>query len=198
MIQRNKPKEKLKRADMNFHEESESLKDRLIIAGIEEIAEHGVANFSLRRVAASCNTSCAAPYKHFKNKDELILGIISYINSQWVLLKNHILEIFKADDKKALIEVCIAYIRFWMTNPNYRTVLSKSGGELLSVNAEISEQLKLFCKNRQMSDDECTRLIYTVTALVYGTTSMLEHNELENNDATFALVRETLSSALDV
>ena len=47
----------------------ESIRERLIIAGIKEIELHGFNDFSLRRVAAACEVSCAAPYRHYKNKD---------------------------------------------------------------------------------------------------------------------------------
>ena len=43
------------------------LKEKLLTAGIDEILIHGMGDFSLRRVAAACGASCAAPYKHFKN-----------------------------------------------------------------------------------------------------------------------------------
>ena len=45
------------------------LKEKLLAAGIDEIASYGIKNFSLRRVAAACGASCAAPYKHFKNNE---------------------------------------------------------------------------------------------------------------------------------
>ena len=49
-----------------------NLKHDLIEAGIEIIAKEGEKSLSLRKVAASCNVSQAAPYAHFKNKEELI------------------------------------------------------------------------------------------------------------------------------
>ena len=36
-----------------------TIKEKLILAGIDEIGNSGVANFSLRQVAVSCNVSCA-------------------------------------------------------------------------------------------------------------------------------------------
>ena len=42
-----------------------STRDQLIQAGLEELTEHGIQNFSTRRVAKKCGISCAAPYKHF-------------------------------------------------------------------------------------------------------------------------------------
>lgn len=181
---------------MDFYKEKESLRDRLIIAGIDELAQKGVTDFSLRRVAAACNTSCAAPYKHFKNKDELILAIIDYINSQWVLLKNHILEVFKADTQKALTEVCIAYIRFWMTNPNYRTVLSRETKNFLSDRSQISELVCAYCDENSIEGKEKSERIYAVTALIYGTTSLLENDELPNDESTFSMIRASIAKIL--
>ena len=62
---------------------TDTLRDRLLIAGTKELGQYGMAEFSLRRVAAACGTSCAAPYKHFKNKEAFILEIIRYIDRQW-------------------------------------------------------------------------------------------------------------------
>ena len=112
---------------------SESVREKLIIAGADEISRHGLTNFSLRRVAAACNISCAAPYKHFKNKEELILEIIRHINRQWELLCGQILTLFENDPRHRLTEVCVAYVRFWVANPNYRSILSISEKEMNSV-----------------------------------------------------------------
>ena len=57
---------------------SASVREQLIVAGISELETHGVADFSLRRVASACNISCAAPYKHFKSKEALVEGIFDY------------------------------------------------------------------------------------------------------------------------
>ena len=37
--------------------------------------EEGYENFSLRKVAKACNVSHTAPYRHFRNKDDLIIAI---------------------------------------------------------------------------------------------------------------------------
>ena len=99
---------------------TDTLRHRLLVAGTNEIGQYGIANFSLRRVAAACGTSCAAPYRHFKNKEAFILEILRYIEGQWELLCSQILSLYEGDIRKQLIEVCIAYIRFWVANPNYR------------------------------------------------------------------------------
>ena len=40
--------------------------------------------------------------------------------------------IFEGNDSRCLLEVCIAYIRFWVTNPSYRKVLSAYNKETLA------------------------------------------------------------------
>ena len=53
------------------------------MAALDEVEEVGFARFSLRRVANACGVSTAAPYKHFKNKRELIEAILRHINAEW-------------------------------------------------------------------------------------------------------------------
>ena len=59
-------------------------RERLILAGIQELEANGLSGFSLRKVAQRCGVSCAAPYKHFKDKGELVLAIAEHYNAQWV------------------------------------------------------------------------------------------------------------------
>ena len=69
---------------------SASVREQLIAAGTAELEAHGIADFSLRRVAAACNISCAAPYKHFKNREEFINSIFTYIKDQLNLLLDQV------------------------------------------------------------------------------------------------------------
>ena len=45
-----------------------NVRSRLLFSGLKELETHGVADFSLRRVAQDAGVSCAAPYRHFKDK----------------------------------------------------------------------------------------------------------------------------------
>ena len=64
----------------------------LLLAGIEDIEKHGFQNMSMRRIAAACGVSCAAPYKHYKNRNEFLLAIINYINDNWRRIQEELLE----------------------------------------------------------------------------------------------------------
>ncbi|MBQ7030488.1 MAG: helix-turn-helix transcriptional regulator, partial [Thermoguttaceae bacterium] len=61
-----------------------SIRERLTLAALAEAEAFGFEGFSMRRVANACGVSCAAPYKHFKNKSELLASVISYINEKWL------------------------------------------------------------------------------------------------------------------
>ena len=184
----------------------EGLRERLLIAGTEEIARYGIANFSLRRVATACNTSCAAPYKHFKNKDDFILEIIRYINRQWELLRDQVIRLFENDKQKQLVEICVAYIRFWIANPNYRAILSASDGlfgaqDAPSVVESVSVETLVrafFAERDGMGEEEVMRRIVAIKALTYGITTMLEHGELQNTPQTFAYIRRIFERELNV
>ena len=174
-----------------------SLKNRLIIAGIEEISTHGIADFSLRRVAARCEASCAAPYRHFKNREEFIREIIAYIHSRFELLSNKITELYRGDTPRMLVELCVAYIRFLTANANYRAALSASGEQLGGGGAFLSAPLEAYCREAGIDPASAGRLSYTLHAVIYGTVSMLECGELSNDEASFKLIRETIASLLN-
>lgn len=181
------------------------LRDRLIIAGIAEIEQHGIAGFSLRRVAAACNTSCAAPYKHFKNKDDLILEIIRYVNRQWELLRDQVLSLHNGDAPERIVEVCVAYIRFWVANPNYRFALKAPGREYNA--SKFSEKpndektienlIRAYCADSQAESEETERKVYAVKAILYGMTAMLDDGELHNSPETYENIRKTLRRELE-
>ncbi|MBQ8859513.1 MAG: TetR/AcrR family transcriptional regulator [Clostridia bacterium] len=171
------------------------LRNRLIIAGIEEISLYGIKDFSLRRVAMRCDASCAAPYRHFKNREDFIREIVSYINRQWELLCDSVISLFEGDVCRQLTELSVAYIRFLAANANYRAALSASG-EMGFETPAFASLLAEYCKSKGMGDEEHARRLYAVKALIFGTVSMLGCGELQNEDATFEQVRATVRALL--
>ena len=181
----------------------ETVKENLITSGIKELENHGITDFSLRRVASSCNVSCAAPYKHFKSKENFIAEIILYIYSQWDLLQKQVSEIFKNDLKKQISEICIAYIKFWIANPNFRSVLMLRKGDIDDdrIKSNLTECTKNliheYCQGKALSEHEETKKFYTVRSLIYGATLMLDNGELENNADTIKMIRERIEEEFE-
>lgn len=162
----------------------ESARTRLIVAGINELWERGIADFSLRRVALAAELSCAAPYRHFKDKDDFILEIIKYISSKWTLLCREIENAYSNDIRRRIIELAVSNLRFWIANPNYRSVLmtvSPSGVDALSMfDSSLMTSLSEWCELNS-ADFELKK--YTVRALVYGTLMLLD---VENDKMVLA------------
>ena len=174
---------------------SDTVKDRLIVAGADEISQYGINNFSLRRVASACNVSCAAPYKHFKNKDDFILEIIRYINRQWELLFGQVVGLFANDPLRRITEVCIAYVRFWVVNPNYRSLLAMSDKNTESA-ASVDAMIRRYCADMGKTADEAERTVWAIKAILYGMTAMMENGELENSSRTYGYIRATIEKEL--
>ena len=99
-----------------------NLRQALIDAGIKFINENGEENLSLRKVAAMCNVSHAAPYAHFKDKDELIEAIKSSVTEEFT---KTLTEAAKGAPtaESAIIEMGKSYVMFFKNNPDYFTFL---------------------------------------------------------------------------
>ena len=95
-----------------------NLRQALIDAGIKIINESGEEALSLRKAAAACNVSHAAPYAHFKDKDELLEAIKKSVTYSFTLvLEAAVKDSGSADE--ALIAMGRAYISFFSRNPDY-------------------------------------------------------------------------------
>lgn len=183
---------------------SQAVRERLILAGIRELENHGLNDFSLRRVAVACEVSCAAPYRHFKDKEELILEIIHYINHQWTLLEEQIIRAIPADEVRCPVELGLAHIRFWIANPNFRSILLLDDptpnnprlAERRKISSGIEAQIRGYCQKQGFDDTTTAEKIYAFQALIFGTVLMLGNQEFSNTDATIRMIRGQLERIL--
>lgn len=92
------------------------LKKMMIQKGLYLLNKNG--SISLRKLASLCGVSHAAPYRHFKNKDELVAAITDTISTEF---KESVLTAVNthAEPKAQLIELCKQYVSFMVQNPDY-------------------------------------------------------------------------------
>ncbi|MBK1809876.1 TetR/AcrR family transcriptional regulator [Clostridium sp. YIM B02505] len=95
------------------------LKEALIQNGLLLLNEVGIKEFSLRKVAAMCGVSHAAPYKHFKDKDELIEAINNQVWNSFTLKLKDAISSSEAEPKRQVMEIGKAYVQFMVENPEY-------------------------------------------------------------------------------
>lgn len=182
----------------------ETVKEKLITAGIKELQNHGIADFSLRRVATACNVSCAAPYKHFKSKEDFIAEILLYIHNQWSLLQNQISLIFSSDTKKQITEICIAYIKFRIANPGFNAVLMmKTDGITDSrvSSSHMTDYIRVltekYCLENNLTKEETECKIFAIRSFIYGAVIMIDKNQLPNTPQTIEMIKKCIDEQLE-
>ncbi len=174
----------------------DGVRSRLILAALGELDKHGVLDFSLRRVAIEAGVSCAAPYRHFKDKDELIAATVDYVIDGWILLSSEILSVFRDDPAAALTELCVAGLRFFIANGNFRTVLMSARGTshaLSSFDKPITDAALAAASKGKGSDGEA--LAFKAITMLYGSI-MLVDGGYESAEAAAESLRRTVESLL--
>lgn len=101
----------------SYHQDN--LKRDLIEKGLKILNEEGYENFSLRRVAKECGVSHTAPYRHFKNKEELIIAITSEALEKFNTTLKEAAISYPDDMSKQMNEMGFLYVKFFVENPDY-------------------------------------------------------------------------------
>ncbi len=169
----------------------QSVRTRLILSGIAELEEHGLADFSLRRAALAAQVSCAAPYRHFKDKDEYVREIIKYVNSKWELLSHEIERIYSADPSKLALEMCMASLRFRIANRNLRAVFTLAAEQHgdLTLDTAVIRAVTAYAEAYGLDPDAAALKSFTARALIAGSLTLVGEGEA---DSVLALARKRL------
>jgi len=94
------------------------LRNIMIEKGLEIITEEGKGSLSLRKLAAACGVSHAAPYAHFADKKGLMDAILEHITEQFSAVLQAAIDEHGVT-KKGLFHLSYAYVMFFGKNPNY-------------------------------------------------------------------------------
>ena len=187
-------------------ERAKNMRQLLIEAGIEEINRAGVTDFSVRRVATACGVSCAAPYKHFKDKREFIAAIIDYVNAQWRERQDQILAGCGGDLRRQIVEVGVGYLAFRLEKPWFRPVLMlkdaefdnlyhKARGQMSSRSQQLQER---FFAESGWEPDRIRRKLHIVRAILFGTVFLIDAGELPCDAAVLETVRIAVDREFDL
>ena len=183
-----------------------SRRQQLIEAGIAEINQYGVTGFSSRRVAASCGLSCAAPAKHFGDRNGFLAAIIDYVNSQWAAEQEKILQQYEGSTRQQIVEESVGYVEFLVEHPHYRSILMlkddefdniyhKKKGELSSPTQKLIAQ---YCEEAGLDETQRLRKTYVIRSLIFGAALMFDTGEIEHTDRMMAIVRECIDREFDL
>ena len=106
----------------NYHHGD--LRNALIETGIRIVNECGEKGLSLRKLAAACGVSNAAPYAHFSGKEELIQAMQEYVTEKFTGRLQEAID-RKVDEgaEQMILAMGKAYVLFFVENPTYFTFL---------------------------------------------------------------------------
>lgn len=157
-----------------------NLRESLIEMGIKIISLEGDTNLSLRKVASACNVSHAAPYAHFKNKEDLINAMQEHVAFEFSKSLIHVIE---TCTEKEEILTCLgkSYVLFFMDNPHYFSFLF-SRTEIMvdfSYNADPTNNYKpyeLFRQTAYLAMCAVPRCIKCCKHSFCGGTKFYEHD----------------------
>lgn len=153
-----------------------SLREELICAGIKSLTIGGTASLSIRKLAKDSGVSCAAPFKHFKDKQEFYQEIASSLDQ--TLMEQ--LQAIAEADKKSLwniyVEVSISYIEYLVAHPFlmdlsfWQSIRPDKGSGLREWK---SFQFVIWCysqyrKHLNLSVEENQRIYFSMQTLTYG------------------------------
>ena len=183
-----------------------NMRERLVLAGIDEINTHGVTEFSIRRVAAACHVSCAAPYKHFKDKRHFVAAIIDHVNEQWHLRQQAVLARCSGGLREQIVEVCVEYVAFLMEKPHFRGVLMLKDDQFDNLYHKVRGQMSSTMQQMQaeffsqIGYDEATirRKRLLVRSLLFGSVFLFDAGEIEYGAEALENIRRSINREFDL
>ena len=176
----------------------EGVKTRLILAALDELSEHGTVDFSLRRVAISAQVSCAAPYRHFKSKDDLIAETAKYITSKWELLAKEISAANGVGTKDEIVELSLSAVKFWIANGNFRSLLmpesdSPLAKEMTAFDLPLNRATDAYFNSLGAPAAIREEARVRILALIYGTVLLVATGRASVDVSLASLEREVLN-----
>jgi AcrR family transcriptional regulator len=114
-----------------------NLKEALIRAALELIAQKGPAGFTFAEAARWAGVSPAAPYRHFRDRDELLADVARRGFEQFADVLKMAWNEGRPDPMAAFERLGKAYLGFARTEPAYYSAMFEAGVPLES-NAELN------------------------------------------------------------
>ena len=104
-----------------------NLKEALVRAALELIAEKGPAGFTFAEAARWAGVSPAAPYRHFRDRDELLSDVARRGFEQFEAALTKAWEGGRPDPLQAFERLGRAYLAFARTEPAYYSAMFEAG-----------------------------------------------------------------------
>ena len=104
-----------------------NLRETLIIAALELIAQKGAAGFTFADAARWAGVSPAAPYRHFRDRDDLLANVALRGFEQFEAVLARAFDDGRPDALTALDRMGKAYLAFARSEPAYYSAMFEAG-----------------------------------------------------------------------
>lgn len=150
-----------------------SRRDRIIISAIDIINELGIQKLSTKEIAARQGVNESALYRHFKNKDAILEGVIEYYSQFDEAIYNSIIK-RELSVKDKILEYVKAYLEYYEGYPAITAIALLY--ETLSHEMPAKEKLRIAFDTRVknliaiIEESQCAgeiNSIFTAKKLVY-------------------------------
>ena len=181
------------------------LRRSLIEKGLEMINQEGEEKLSLRKVAMKCGVSNAAPYAHFKSKDEFIVAIQQHIMDSFTDSLEKTADQYK-DSDSLLPMLGKSYVMFFYKNPLYFDFLFSRKNIRIQLSLSVSDEnenppldilkktaVSIF-KKAKISEKSMQDKIIAMWALVQGLSSIVTMPNVEYDDDWEVRIEEIIKS----
>jgi AcrR family transcriptional regulator len=183
------------------------LKNALIEAGIDILAEEGVSGLTLRKAARLAGVSHAAPYAHFADKQALVAAISTQGYWRFLAQITRVTSRFSADPLRQFVEGAWAYMKFALDDPaHFRTTFSgiveneKDYPALVEASEqsfEIVVGIVTRCQQAgYLSSEPPDLLSVSVWSAVHGLASLLLNHQISHRVSARFTPREMLLHTL--
>ena len=113
------------RGERGYHHGN--LKEALIRAALDLIAQKGPAGFTFAEAARWAGVSAAAPYRHFRDRDDLIAGVALKGFELFAAALEHAWAAGRPDPAAAFQRLGAAYLNFARREPAYYSAMFEAG-----------------------------------------------------------------------
>jgi AcrR family transcriptional regulator len=181
-------------------------KDRILAAAKFVVDREGMANLTIRKVAARAGVSPMALYRHFKDKDALLSALVEDGLAAWEKIARSL----KAQDPvEWLDEMCEAYMdfalkqphrfdaAFFLPAPDARQYPSDFAAGRSPVIAMIMVRIDQARAEGRVGDKPALEFVLSLSALAQGMVSMLRANRFSDEKHFKSLFRSVLRHCVD-
>jgi AcrR family transcriptional regulator len=135
-----------------------NLREALIRAALELIAQKGSAGFTFADAARWAGVSPAAPYRHFRDRDDLLANVALRGFEQFAVVLTQAWDEGRPDSLSALDRMGKAYLAFARKEPAYYSAMFESG-----VPADTTPELRAagdraFAVLREAAEKVCAQM----------------------------------------